>query len=81
VVQPAHGAFPEILEATGGGELFPPGDTTALAERLHALALDAPAAVRSGEAGARAVRERFSAAEMARQTRAVYERVLGERAA
>jgi glycosyltransferase involved in cell wall biosynthesis len=76
VVQPAHGAFPEILEATGGGELFPPGDTTALAERLNALALDAPRRRALGEAGARAVRERFTAAEMGRKTREAYQHAL-----
>ena len=42
VVQPAHGAFPEIIQATGGGLLFPPGDTRQLAEGLLRL-LDNPA--------------------------------------
>ena len=30
VVQPRHAAFPEIVEATGGGMLFEPGDIAAL---------------------------------------------------
>jgi glycosyltransferase involved in cell wall biosynthesis len=76
VVQPAHGAFPELLEATGGGDLFPPGDTTALAERLHALALDHDRRRALGAAGARAVREQFTASQMALRTRDVYTRVL-----
>ena len=33
VVQPRHGAFPEIVEATGGGVLFAPGDVADLAAK------------------------------------------------
>ncbi|WP_146579518.1 glycosyltransferase family 4 protein [Neorhodopirellula pilleata] len=34
VVQPAHGAFPELIESTGGGECFTPEDHHDLASRL-----------------------------------------------
>jgi glycosyltransferase involved in cell wall biosynthesis len=37
VVQPRHGAFPELLEATGGGVLVEPGDTAGLARTLREL--------------------------------------------
>src|SRR5262249_13651881 len=37
VVQPRHGAFPEMLAATGGGVLFEPGNTPALADALVQL--------------------------------------------
>ncbi|MBM3755905.1 MAG: glycosyltransferase [Acidobacteria bacterium] len=40
IVLPAHGAFPEILSRTGGGILYPPGDTTALVESLHTMICD-----------------------------------------
>jgi len=40
VVQPAHGAFPELLGRTGGGLLVPPGDTGALADALEHLLLN-----------------------------------------
>lgn len=66
VVQPAHGAFPELLEATQGGLLCKPGDAGALADALHALLVDAPRARRLGESGRRAVQERFGAEHMAR---------------
>lgn len=39
VVQPAHGAFPELLEATGGGRLFRPNDTNDLAVALREMLL------------------------------------------
>ena len=41
VVQPRHGAFPELLEATGGGLLVDPGDTTVLARAFRTL-MDEP---------------------------------------
>lgn len=37
VVQPQHGAFPELIESTGGGLLFPPGDSAALANQLETM--------------------------------------------
>lgn len=41
VLQPAHGAFIELIEATGGGECFPPHDVGQLAERIASLSRDA----------------------------------------
>jgi len=38
VVQPAHGAFPEMIQSTGGGKLVPPKNPQALAEALAELA-------------------------------------------
>ena len=40
VVQPRHGAFPEMVERTGGGVLFEPGDPDALAEGILSLFRD-----------------------------------------
>jgi len=37
VVQPAHGAFDEILRLSGGGIVFPPGDVDALSDALADL--------------------------------------------
>ena len=37
VVQPDHGAFPEVLAEVGGGLLHRPEDPQHLAERLHEL--------------------------------------------
>lgn len=40
VIQPDHGAFGELVGSTGGGLLFPPGDSLALADRLIELHQD-----------------------------------------
>ena len=65
VVQPRVAAFPELIEATGGGVLCAPDDPEALAEAIEGLLLDPARARALGEAGQRAVFERFSAGAMA----------------
>jgi glycosyltransferase involved in cell wall biosynthesis len=65
VVQPRVAAFPELLEATGGGVLYEPDNADALADALEALLLDPARARELGEAGRQAVFERFSARAMA----------------
>jgi len=74
VVQPRHGSFPELIDSTGGGLLVNPDDPAALAEGLKALLDDAALRAKLGDAGAAAVRERFTAAAMARDTTALLER-------
>lgn len=74
VVQPAHGSFPELIEATGGGVLVTPNDPEALASALRQL-LEQPAERRRlGLLGHDAVQQRFDAATMARATLRAYER-------
>ena len=68
VVQPQVAAFPEVLEVTGGGITCAANDSQALAEKLEELLLDPQRAQALGEAGQRAVFEKFSAEEMARAT-------------
>ncbi len=76
VVQPRHGSFPELIEATGGGLLVDPGDPAALADGLRRMLEDHELRDRCGRAGAAAVRERYTAEAMARETVAVLERFL-----
>lgn len=72
VVQPEHGAFPELLAATGGGRLVPPEDPQTLAERLYELLCDESARLALGAAGQRAVHTRYSLQAMAEETLAVF---------
>jgi glycosyltransferase involved in cell wall biosynthesis len=72
VVQPRTGAFPELIEATGGGVTYK-GDSNALAAALEEL-LSNPERARSlGQAGRRAALEKFSAEAMARATLEFYQ--------
>lgn len=75
VALPDHGAFPELVAATGGGLLHAPNDPSALAEAIERL-LDDPASRDAfGAAGAASVRERFHSGLMAERTLALYERL------
>jgi glycosyltransferase involved in cell wall biosynthesis len=76
VVQPAHGAFPELLQATGGGKLVAPGDAQELAETLHAMLIDRDARLQLGLAGRDSVHRRFHAQAMAEATLKVYREFL-----
>jgi glycosyltransferase involved in cell wall biosynthesis len=73
VVQPAHGAFPEMLADTGGGILFDPGNTGELATALTELIDDPESRIRLGEQGRNGVTEGRTARKMAKQTLKIYE--------
>jgi len=68
VVEPRHGAFPELVEKTGGGVLFAAGDVRELAERLLELARDPARRAELGRRGSEAVRRHYSARQMAERT-------------
>jgi glycosyltransferase involved in cell wall biosynthesis len=72
VVQPRHGSFPELIEATGGGLLVEPNDPRALADGLRRLIEDKALADELGRKGKEAVHARFHADRMADETAAVY---------
>jgi glycosyltransferase involved in cell wall biosynthesis len=77
VVQPAHSAFPEIVQATGGGILCDAQDANALADAIESLLLDPARARALGESGRKAVAEKFSVENMARQVAALCAEVAG----
>lgn len=65
VVQPDHGAFPELLQQTGGGRLVLPNNPVALADELADL-LNQPAQRQSlASAGRQAVLQHFNSHSMA----------------
>lgn len=76
VVQPDHGAFPELLAETGGGRLFRAGDPTHLAEMLHELLKDRAGRDELAKQGRQTVHARFNAEAMARSTLEIYQSFL-----
>jgi glycosyltransferase involved in cell wall biosynthesis len=76
VVQPAHGAFPELLAATGGGVLVPPNNPEQLAQTLHDLLIDHAARTELARQGRQRVLSDFNADRMAAATLEVYQRYL-----
>ena len=79
VVQPRHAAFPELVEATGGG-VIAEANAGALAGAIETLLLD-PARLRAlGEAGQGSVRERFTMDQMAAGVEAACKELLARSA-
>ena len=81
VVQPRVGAFPEIVEKTGGGIVVREGDPDALAAAIRDLWRDPARARALGEAGAAGVRQHYTAAHMAETAESVYLEMTGQRTA
>lgn len=74
VVQPAEGAFPEVVATTRGGVCFEPNQPEVLAERLEVFLADPARSCAIGRRGRATVHEQFSLEAMARRTLAAYER-------
>ena len=78
VVQPAHGSFPELINATGGGVLVEPNNPQALARALGELMNDSARRDELAARGTEAVHKSFSAARMAAATLDIYKQVLAQ---
>ncbi len=78
IVQPRLGSFPEIIDATGGGLLYDPGETRSLINALAKLMDDETLRQRLGRQGREAVRRLFTDEVMAERTWAVYRRYGGK---
>ena len=65
VVQPSHGAFPELIEHTGGGLLVAPTNPAALASALETMHSDEALRLRCATSGHESVHQHFGAAAIA----------------
>ena len=81
VVQNARGAFPELIQSTGGGILVPPNDPSALADGLQRLALDPELRERLGQMGRQAVLTRHAVTTQASSLVELFQSLGGEDAA
>lgn len=77
VLQPNAGAFPEIIDETGGGWLFEPGDTHALVDALERVLSKPDELKAAGMRGRTAVMERFTVDRMADGMVDVYRKAKG----
>jgi len=77
VVQPAHGAFPEMIRATGGGLLVKPGDAGALAEGLWQLFQDRRRRLTMGRHGSGEVRAHYGVKRSAEWLEAALQEAVG----
>ena len=76
VVQPATGAFSEIVEATGGGLLCKPDDPLALAIAFEGALSNRIQLAELGRGGMAVVRAQFNSAAMARAFAGVCEEAI-----
>jgi glycosyltransferase involved in cell wall biosynthesis len=75
LVLPDHGAFPAMVQATGGGLLYSADDPRGLAAALKRLLLEPQLANELGMRGKAAIARQFTAEAMAEQTLDLYRRV------
>ena len=76
VVQPNDGAFPELIQATGGGMLYDPDDPEALMLAWESALSDRARLAEMGRRGHAVAKERFTSEAMARGFAAVCERAI-----
>lgn len=76
VVQPRHGAFPELVGRTGGGILVEPDSVDALSQGILDLWRDPQKRRELSDRGRVAVHRDYSADVMAQRTLAIYAQVL-----
>ena len=72
IVQPNHGAFPELIERTQGGLLAEPDNPVSFGQNILRLYREPALRAELSESGARAVREYYSVQAMARRATEVY---------
>jgi glycosyltransferase involved in cell wall biosynthesis len=77
VAQPRHGAFPEIVERTGGGVLFEPNDAADLARTVLLLHTERSRLEALGRRAAEGVRRHYTAEHMAERAEQVYAHLAG----
>lgn len=81
VVLPRRGSFPELVEATGGGLLYDPANTTNLASAIAELMDNPEQQAQLGRAGHQVVATSFNADVMADAAWAVFQKYAGRQAA
>ncbi len=79
VVQPALGAFPEVVEVTGGGVIYAPNTPEALAEKLTEVLSQPEKLIQMSVAGRKAIEEKFNNKVLTLNMVKIYEKVSAEK--
>jgi glycosyltransferase involved in cell wall biosynthesis len=77
VVQPNHGAFPEMIERTGGGLLAKSESGADIADAILEIWKDPARAAALGRSGAQGVRRHYTVAQMAESVAEAYRIAMG----
>ena len=77
VVQPRHGAFPELIESTGGGLLVEPGNAEELAAALETLMHDVDHRIELATTGRANVHSAYNEQTMAEATLQLFDLPIG----
>ena len=76
IVQPNIGGYPEFIEATGGGVIYDPNDGENLAKAIASLLTKPDQVHKLGAQGRKAVLEKYSMNDMARNIIKIYESLI-----
>jgi glycosyltransferase involved in cell wall biosynthesis len=76
LIQPNLGAFPEIIGTSGGGMIYFPNTSQALAEKLKEVLSDPVKLVEMSISGRKAVEEKFNCKKLTEKILEVYEQVI-----
>jgi len=79
MVQPALGAFPEVITSSGGGLIYTPNDAAHLSQALASLILDEEKLEPLSRAGVEGVRRHFDIHKQAKMMVEVYDEVLSNK--
>ncbi len=75
LVQPNLGAFPEIIQSSGGGVIYHPNTAEALATKLKEVISDKDLLIKMSIAGRKAIEEKFDCTKLTEKMLQVYKSV------
>lgn len=75
IVQPALGAFPEVVEATGGGVVYKPNSPEALADKFVEVLSNPDLVLQMSQNGRKAIEEKFNTSILVKRMIEIYELV------
>ena len=76
LVQPALGAFPEIIKKTKGGVTYEPNTPDAIAKRWEEVLMNPQKITEMSEAGKKSVNENFAIDDVSKKVLEIYEKLI-----